>query len=52
MKIDRKFDNYAKKAVLSCLGRVPFLRVEEIPNAAAGEGIRPGLLVKVRPQDR
>jgi hypothetical protein len=52
MKIDRKFDNDAKKAVISCLGRVPFLRVEEIPNTGAGEGIRPGLLVKVRQQDR
>lgn len=52
MKDGGKFDNTAKKALISCLERVPFLAVEEIVSEFGGGGIRPDFLVKVRQQDR
>ncbi|MFC1825305.1 type IV toxin-antitoxin system AbiEi family antitoxin, partial [Thermodesulfobacteriota bacterium] len=51
MKIDSEFDNTIKKALILCLGRVPFLAVEEIVSEFGSEDIRPDFLVKVRQQE-
>ena len=51
MKDDSKFDNTAKRALISCLERVPFLSVEEIVSEFGSDGIRPDFLVRVRQQD-
>ena len=51
MKNNGKFDNAAKKALISCLGRVPFLAVEEIVSELGGDEIRPDFLVKVRQKE-
>ncbi len=46
-----KLSSAAKMALISCLGRVPFLMVEEIAGEFGDDGIRPDFLVKVKQQD-
>ncbi len=52
MKNDTKSDIDARKALVSCLKRVPFLALEEIVSEFGSDGIRPDILVKVRHQER
>ncbi len=48
MKDKNKLYNATKKALISCLGRVPFLVVEEMAGEVKGDGIRPDYLFKVK----
>lgn len=44
---DQIFKEKAKEALLSCLSRVPFLKIGEIKKEISKEGVRPDLLVKL-----
>ena len=51
MKNTSEFENAAERALIACLGRVPFLVVEETVWESGDEGVASDFLVKVRQKE-